>query len=63
MEVCAGIDGPEYALKVMYNTIALDFSNEKLTVNLPAAGADLEEHNSLDSNDTTQMRISRDGEC
>ena len=56
------IDNPEYAPKVMFQKLALDFSNELLYVKLPSGAEDLDEYDSLNANDSTRMQIMRDGE-
>lgn len=59
----AHIDSPQYALKVIFQKLALDFSNELLYVTLFAGTEDLDNYNSLDANDSTKMQIMRDGKC
>ena len=56
------IDNPEYAPKVMFQKLALDFSNELLYVKLPSGVEDLDDYESLNANDSTRMQIMRDGE-
>jgi len=55
------IDSPEYAPKVMFQNLALDFSNELLYVKLPSGPEDMDDYDELNANDSTQMQIMRDG--